>query len=321
MPLNTYVRLQGQWVPTGPVVVPPTPPPPPPTPGAFTHGEEVTKQTVGPSGTLTPWTGSTTLTGTQTIADRLFNNQALTIAAGANITLTNCRIIGPNPPDNQVIRLNLGGGQRLTLQNCEIIGRGAVNRALAMWDDGNLIAQRCIFRGGLDNLYLSGTGGPGAIATGDPLVPAARVLLEECWFGDNERVDGSHSDLVQLDGTASWVLIRRCRLMCYSIPVGADTLVTEADGSTLGAGGLIVTGDSTGVVLRDSWVEGGNYTVDMRGVVGPPAAVTGCRFGLAHQFGPLLLPNGATASGNTWGQTGTTILNGQSVSVTAGQAL
>lgn len=320
MPLNTHVRWRGQWAPLGLVSLPAKPSPAPPSGGTFTHGEQISKGVIGPSGTLTLWPGPSTLSGTLTIQDRRFDD-GITPAAGANITLVNCRIVGPNPPSNQVVRLNLGGGQRLTLKNCEVIGRGAVNRALNMWDDSQLTAQRTIFRGGLDNAYISGMGGPGAIATGDPLVPNARVLLEECWFGDSERTSGSHSDLVQLDGTASWVVIRRCRFMCYSILVGSDTLIAEADGSTLGSSGLIVTGSSTGVVVRDSWFEGGNYSVDMRGAIGAPAAITGCRFGLAHQYGPLLLPAGATAFDNTWGQTGSTVVSGQTVSVSAGQPL
>lgn len=327
--------MNNAWLPVG-SHTPMPPPPPPPDPGSqpssFTHGKEITRQSVGWTGTLTAYTGPATLSGTQTITDKLIDGQILTIARGSDITLRNCRIIGPASATTYTLRHNLGGGSKLTLDRCEVITRaGALSaRCLAMWDDGSFRALRSVFRGGIDNCFFNAPNSPGAFPTGDPLVPNARVLLEDCWFGDLERIGSSHSDNIQFDG-GGYAVLRRVRLMCYSIPRGTDTLTTTTtQSSELGSGGLIATQDSSNprqishIAVRDSWWEGGNYTIDLAPSDGLPVhtiAASGNKFGLAHQFGPLRLPAGSTSSNNRWGESGSTIISGSSTTVTDGQLL
>ena len=185
MPLNVYQRLSGAWVAAGPITTPPVDPPdppdeeePPPQPGSITHGDQIPStslaalEVIGPRGTLTAWTGSTTLSGTQTIEGRLFSNTILTVSAGANITLRNCRIIGPAGATTYTIRNTSGGGARLFLDSCEIVTRAASKtpRCLYQSADVSSRARRTIFRGGIDSIISTASGSPGAFATGDRAV-------------------------------------------------------------------------------------------------------------------------------------------------------
>lgn len=332
-PTNTYVRYGGAWTPVGAITSLPEPEPeepPRPPDGQFLHGEQITKNVIGWGGTLTEWPGLSTLSGTQVIENRTITDKIVTIAAGANITLRNCRIVGPLAANTYTIKANTGGGLKLWLDNCEVISRAGTGsaRCIATWDDSSVYARRTIFRGGIDNFFSSGPNSPGLWATGDPVVPMARVLLEECWFGDLERIGTSHTDNIQIDA-GGYAVIRRCRIMCYNIPRGTDTLTTTADGSSRASGGVLTTQDSSKprqishVVLRDNWAEGGNYTIDVNPSDGLPVhtyAATGNRFGINHQFGALRLPPNLAEPNrdNRWGQSGMTACCGQ---VIAGQLL
>ena len=335
MAVNRYVRVNGQWVPVGTVVAPPFAPVPPPPGGTITHGEQIpawSKQAlsvVGPrlsAGGLSEWSGSTTLSGTQVIEGRSFTNKTLTIAAGARITLRNCRIIGPPTQTAYLIRVTGGGGVWLTVEDCELVARAGSTsvRCIVMWGDGNVEVRRSVLRGGIDNIYVNPDHTPGRIPTGDPLVPMARLLVEDCWLGDIERMPGTHTDCIQIDG-GGYTVIRRSRIMCFNIPWGADTLTSHADGSEAGSGGIIATQNSNNpsqishVAVRDCWCDGGNWVVDLTPADGLPVhtvAVTGCRFGLNHTFGALLVPAGEVNRDNRWGASGVTV---QAGAVAAGQ--
>lgn len=306
-----------------------------PTP-TFTHGEDIpalsgdAAAVIGPHGALTPWTGSTTFSGTQTISNRIFSSAR--IAAGANITFKNCRFTGWAGQASYTINATAGGGLKVTLEDCEVIAQSLTSstpRCVTMWGDGNVEARRTIFRGGIDNLYLNPAGTQGAIATGDPDTPYARVLIEDCWLGEILRVPASHSDPVQIDG-GGYVVFRRSRLMGYSL----DTLdpntdrITDVWSATLSGGGFICTQNSsalsliTNVRLRDSWFEGGNYTVDLNPPENPTqnCSATNNKFGRRHRFGVLRTSSGGTAtSNNVWGQSGTTPDRTNPITVTAGE--
>lgn len=336
-PTNTFVRYGGVWAPVGPITPLPEPNPEPdpteqprPPDGQFIHGEQINKSVIGWGGTLTEWTGGSSFSGTQVIENTRISNRLLTIAKGATITFRNCQIIGSLSANTYTIKAIAGGGQRVTLENCEVISRAGTQsaRCLATWDDASIHARRTIFRGGIDNIYCNGPNSPGLIPTGDPVVPMARVLLEECWFGDVERIGTSHTDCIQFDG-GGYAVLRRNRIMSYNIERGSDTLTTAADNTSRASGGIIATQLSSNpskisrLVLRDNWAEGGNYTVDVNPSDGLPVTevvATGNRFGINHQFGALRLPASLVEPNrdNRWGQTGTT---GSGITVTAGQLL
>ncbi|MGL5912075.1 MAG: hypothetical protein ACRCZP_18875, partial [Phycicoccus sp.] len=270
---------------------------------------------------LTPVPGRTFNNG-EVISDSEIGN--CSIRAGATVTFRRCRFVGGGA-NSYLIRATAGGGLHVILEDCELIQRSGASKGLVMFGDGNVTVKRTIFRGGQDNAFFNPPNSPGVIPTGDSLVPNARVLIEECWFGDLERIPGSHTDCVQVDG-GGYMVMRRSRIMSYSIPQGADPqLVRISDPATaeLGGGGLIATQNSsspsqiTGLAVRDCWAEGGNNTIDINPSDGLPvvgAAVTGNRFGVRHRFQPLLT-NGVRA-GNTWGQSGVSARYGEVVAGT-----
>jgi len=318
---NTYVRHAGTWRPVGETVAPPAPSPPPPPPNPITvdHGSdlaatsfEVASQ-IGPRGELTQWDGGTTLSGTQVIENRVFG--FVRIAAGADITMRNCRVISGLGTVSYAINHTAGGESRLTMEDCEIVTRTVDSfspRCIAVWNPGNFRAVRTIFRGGIDNCYFNAPASGGVFSTGDPQVPMARIHLSECWFGDIQRVATSHSDGMQFDG-GGFAVIDRCRIMGYSLPVGSDPLetrVTDPDTAPFASGPIIATQNSSNpsqlsnIVVKSSRIEGGNYTVDLNPGDGlPPNSMTvrDCEFGYRFNFGPLRLPPGSINVNNRWG--------------------
>lgn len=336
---DLYVQRAGAWFPIG--SAPPIDPGgpgtggPDPIPGELTHGRELAATSlgaaaqIGPFGNLTPAAGATR-SGTVVIEGREISGIE-TIAVGADVTYRNCRIIGPLGSTTYVIRATNGGGCRVTLEDCEVVARSTTSktpRCITMWGDGNVRAIRSILRGGIDNVFVNPTNSPGVWATGDALVPMARVHLVECWLGDLQRVPGSHTDNLQIDG-GGYTLAERCRFMSYSMPEGADPLttrITDTVTAELGGGGVIATQASTNpnqlshIAMRNCWHEGGNYTVDLAPSDGLPPhsmACTGGRFGVRSRFGPLRLPSGSENRDNRWGQSGVA----PSGSVTADQPL
>jgi len=306
---------------------------------AISHGEQLpplsfdAASVIGPSGTLTEWSASTTLSGTQTITDRSFTNKGITIQAGANITFENCRIIGNLGQTSYTIKVIAGGECQVTLLDCEVIARSTTSqtpRCLAMWGTGNVRAERTIFRGGIDNVFLNPDNTPGLFSTGDPLVPDARGWFVNCWFGDYQRVGNSHSDAAQIDG-GGYVLFDACRMMGYTLDTGADPLttwITDPLTDGLGAGVILATQNSgapkriSNVAVRRCWAEGGNYTVDLSPPDGIPVtltAVTDSKFGRRFRYAPL---RGGTAnSNNVWGQSGPSGPDLTGAVVTAGQPI
>jgi hypothetical protein len=303
----------------------------------ISHGEQLpalsadVAAVIGPTGTLTPWTGSMTFSGTQTISDRSFSG-VVDIAAGANITFSNCRFVGTLGSATYTIRcLTDTGGARVTLLDCEVITRATTSkspRCITVWGTNNARAERTIFRGGIDNIFHNPSNVPGLFATGDPVVPFASGWYVNCWFGDYQRVGTSHSDAFQCDG-GGYLLIDACRIMAYNVPQGSDPLttrVTDPFADELGGGGMLLTQDSgkpvqiSNVAVRRSWLEGGNYTADLAPSDGLPVrdtSVTDCRFGRRTRYGALRT-NGENRR-NTWGQSGQTGADLNGAVVTAGQ--
>lgn len=145
------------------------------------------------------------------------------------------------------------------------------------------------------------------------------MLLEECWFGDVFHPPGAHSDCVQIDG-GGYTVIRRCNIQNFLLQETDDVLATSAalSNATVGNGAVICTQDPANpnqmsyVVLTDSLVDGGNYTVYMAPLNGLPAHnmyMDGNQFGLRHRYGPLIFQDADPASSrtnDTWAYTGIT---------------
>lgn len=283
------------------------------------------KANIGPVGVLT------TVPTLSTSSDgQIFENLEIqdNVTINHSVTFRNCRIIGPTAAQGAgsatyTVRHIAGTGKSLTLENCEIITRYERTKGLVLTGNGGVRVTRTIFRGGADNFYST--------IAGTNYFEGYGVVLRECWFGDIQRFPGSHSDCIQIDGGTGGALIERCRIMSYSITDGSssggDPYNQVADGTILGAGGVILTQNSSNpslidrVRLVDCWAEGGNYTID----TGPPdglqptnVLVSGTRFGVKHNFGPLHTGAGTTKINNTWGASGTTACCG---SVTTGTSI
>lgn len=296
----------------------------------LSHGEQLAPISIqvgaqiGPTGTLTTASAGT-FSGTQTISNKTITGTVV-IAAGANITFSNCRLIGSGA-DSYVVSVTRGGGSRCTLEDCEVIQTSGDSKAITMFGDGNLRLVRTIVRGGEDNVFIDCANSAGVWSTGDSLVPNARVWAVECWFGDCMRHSGSHTDCFQIDG-GGYTLIDKCRIMAYNIPVGSSPLTTRVENPATaerGGGGLILTQKESdphrisNVAIRRSWWEGGNVSCDMGPTDGLPVtatAATNNKAGLRHQFSTIR--GGITRGGNVWGQTGVTE---PGVSVVAGQPI
>lgn len=326
-----------------PEPTPTTSPSPEPaaTTGSILHGADIPRTSLAAASVIgllstprTEWTSSTSFSGTQLVENRTFTNKLVTITSGADITFRNCRFIGPLGQSTYTIRATAGGGLRVVLEDCEVIARTTTSetpRCLTAWGDGSVQAVRTIFRGGIDNVYVNLSNAPGKIATGDSLVPYARSHFKECWFGDNQRVNTSHSDMVQIDG-GGYAVFERCRAMAFNVPRGSDPLSTrvDPDSGELCSNGIILSQNSANpskishVAVRDCFAEGAGFTFNMNpkdGLTVDKVSVTGCTFGLRHRFGPVNLPPGSVTAGNTWGATGWTEDRATPIQVTAGTAI
>lgn len=276
-------------------------------PAGFTHGEQVTRALVGPTGQLTDIGSITTSRDGQEF-------ESVRVAAGSlnvkhHVTLWNSEIVGPASAGSAgyTVKHTAGLGKLLTLSNCRIVARSAATKVLTMYGAGGLRAYRTIFDGGTDNAFVKPEAGT------YPGLNGYSAVFEECLFGRLLRSTGSHNDCVQVDsdGQANGgCLVLRCRLDSHCCP--GDPYTTEAN-SVRGGTALIITGGgaSKRVDVVDCWGDGGNITFQMEGGPGTTGRLTGARLGLDHQFQPVLAGSAVTRSDNRWAATGRTNCCGQ----------
>lgn len=238
------------------------------------------------------------------------------VQVGHDVTLRGCRIIGDFDAGGAGYTIKyVTAGVTCTLIDCEVLCRSVETKAIAVLDGCGLYMERTIVRGGDDNLFIRTAGNH---------FEGYSVVVRDSWFGVALRSPGSHSDLIQVEQAPDGVLIERCRIEGYSLPEGADPLTEEPDGTIYSSGGVILTQQSTAptvidrVHLLDSYIVGGNYTVDTGptdGRLPTNVIVSGCRFGTGHNIGAFHTGIGTTASGNVWAESGPTVCCG---TVTAG---
>jgi hypothetical protein len=214
------------------------------------------------------------------------------------------------------------------MNGCEVITRGSATKCLAVTGLSNANIKRTVFRGGTDNAFFNVDNSPGLIPTDDRRTPMARILIEECWFGDCMHPTGAHSDCIQIDG-GGYAVIRRCNIENFVMDGAADPLTTQSviSQDTVGNSAVITSQNSSNpvqisnVVLQDNLFNGGNYTVYMTAPDGLPMHhqyMDGNKFGLYHRFAHLRFPDDEPNSsrvGDTWAYTGIT---GAGTSVIAG---
>jgi hypothetical protein len=272
----------------------------------ITHGRQIVRANIGPVGELTP---SPAIRTTQ--PGQVFEGLDIVGALDVrhDVTLVNCRITGlaDAPSAGYTIKHQRNVGAMLTLRNCEVITRSPVTRCLVSWGLGWIDAEDTLFAGGTDNVFLK----PASPAPGGGFAHR----FTRCWFGDVQRVPSSHSDCIQIDGCGGGVLVDRCAITSYALPTGTDPTTAEATADYRASGGIILTYPSSGiepisrVYVLDSYLDGGNNTLDVRPPDGPlptDVVISGNQFGLHHTYNPLLYRDGQYAVGNVWAESGVT---------------
>ncbi|MGW4467559.1 hypothetical protein [Micromonospora sp. NPDC004704] len=271
----------------------------------ITHGQQITRTNIGPTGQLVA-TGPVVTTRDGQVFENL--DIAGFLDVRHDVTLHNCQIVGDLDLGNAgyTIKHQRDLARKLTLRNCRIITRSPNTKGLVSWGNGQTDAADTLFLGGTDNVYLK----PGTA----PANGFAHTFTR-CWFGDVQRHPGSHSDCFQVDGGAGGVLIDRCSINSFSLQSGEDPTTAQASVDSRASGGLILTYQSSSpdqirrVHLIDSYLDGGNYTLDTAPPDGPDPTdvlLTGNTFGLHHTYGPIHTAPGQTRRDNTWAVSGVT---------------
>lgn len=308
----------------------PGPDPEPATPATILHGSELpatsdlAEAMIGAAPDLPLYTGPTDITaamGPVVIENVTIYEKNVRVRAGANLTLRNVLLIGPYGSTTYTLRMNEGGGARCLVEDSTIVCRASEGGTYPVsgWGDTSLCLRRTVIRGGLDGVHYHGKG-PAIWETGDPLIPYATFLMEECWLGENERLPGSHSDLMQMAGSRpnniTNYVWRRNRFMAYSIPMYADTLTTRVDPDAPDAqfasacwidstGGKGYEGGGSGYAVRDNWFEGGNNMFAAGDWDCSPAAFTGNRFAPRANFAAATGIGNWETHDNRWAYSGT----------------
>lgn len=276
----------------------------------------VTRDNVGATGTLTPLVLPNGNTVADATGDNAYVNRLITggLTIRHNVTFVNCRFEGSASATGAgyTISHKAGTGKLATFRGCTLITKSAITKGIAVFGDGDLDIQDSLLLGGEDGAFLKTTVG-------------RTIIFRRCFVGDLQGSSGSHADGIQIEGGGA--LVEACRIEGYQLAPGQVPGVDRADGSILANSALILTQQSSaptlisGVNVSDCSVTGGNWTVDMRGAGGTApvnCSVTGGKFGLHYQFGPLVAGSGTTLSDNVWAETGTT---DKGLHVTAGQPL
>lgn len=245
----------------------------------------------GTTGTLTAYTGTTTITTDNFILENAIISGSLNIKAN-NVTIKNCLIetggyygIRCNYEDS-----NGNDYTNLLVEDCEI--RGMLSAAI--YGD-NFTARRC-------NIWNSGS---------DGLKPVSNFLIESCYIHELGYTDGAHADGVQMVNGGNGVM----RWNNFDMPWDDPTYANSQ---------CIIMSTNVGtiddVLIEDNWINGGGYSVqiiDKGNGYGVPTNVSVLNnlFGRDHQFGPQRTDTGVVWQCNTYEDNGEAIGDCPSLSV------
>ena len=188
---------------------------------------------------------------------------------------------------------DVDGGKAMTyLTNCTIHAGLGDAAAAGGW----VSFDRCDISGGEDTIHLG-----------------YATYIVDSYLHDLERREGSHNDILQIGGGVG-VVVSHCTLL-------AARRLPDGQGLEFGDGGydpfnavLMATntaGPVSDVVIEDSLVDGGNYTINDNWQTAYPVEnliVRGCRFGRHFRYGPKDLEGPAwTWENNVWDDTGESV--------------
>lgn len=191
-----------------------------------------------------------------------------------NLNITGCLSIKASNVVVRNVKLTCGGKQRaiviegsrkgIVIEDSEIDGAGTTEVAIG-W--GGYTLRRVNVHDVQDGPRLGGG-----------------VTVEDSWIHDMVRKDDFHSDALQANG-GTGIVVRHNTLMPTETSTGdvlnsAIQLGAEADSGTL-----------SDVTIEDNYLDGGNYTINVRSDAGISGIVLHDNvFGTSARYGPLIAP-------------------------------
>jgi hypothetical protein len=230
----------------------------------------VDAQTGVPAGTvLTPMTGNLIVKTPGYVLQNVDLQGCLVIKA-TDVVVRNSRITCGSPPGLAVIQ-TAPTAYRFTIEDSEVDGAGRAQIGLGY---SNITARRVEVRNTVDGVRA-----------------AWHVLLEDSWVHSMVRVGDLHPDAVQTTGGRD-------------IVIRGNTLdpMTSDSGDLMNAAIMIGSETSdTGlldVLIENNVLDGGNYTVNMRGdTVFTNVVFRNNVFGTQFRYGPFQAPAGIALEG------------------------
>lgn len=264
-----------------------------------TYRPSQTPDSVGiPLGTtLTAHAGDLTHydTGTRTVENLDISGQVKNNSTAGKLILRRCRVrVGALPAFGTLkagVQSSYTNPNGIELWDCEVVPD---NRSVDIYGvhGRHVKAYRTLVRGCVDAFVLfgEGAGAYGCLALDSPY-----------YANDPRQVDGSHNDAYQLEGLGALALVG-----------------VECDASFHNAGVMVTqnVGAYTTLVIRDSWLDGGDWTVNVseKGKGAIRLTLTGNRVGRNGSEAkagraPIIMPPTtaavSTVSGQVWQDGGT----------------
>lgn len=350
------IALAGQTIPDPP---PPNPEPDPPL--TFTHGDEIFRWNVGfpngyyPEDTRTPIANPIDQPATNfssanngLVIENVRFTGKVKIDGAATITFRYCIFDPPASDSSGQYGFQLINGGTAIVEDSTFIGKFSRGKTIYLTGTGGLWLKRCLVQGSQDVVHCTADGTTQTWPTYEAVnFTGARFIAEDCWFGDAVRGPGGHVDNFQWDNQGGNAVLKRCKLLCYSVVL--PDLPPEHEGNPLDIGNFAVGltyGSTPGVLkkfsLESCRFDGGNNTLGVSGDGGADVpelmAIHNCHWGTdepflfesntyvgIYRYNPIL--GGTHFSNNTWAVTGNVLRVGVAgstptvVAVTSGQAV
>lgn len=227
-----------------------------------------------PQGTALRASGPLTLTRPGEVVEGL-DVQGCVVVAANDVVIRKSRITCTDPAQDRALRTS-GAVSGLVVEDVEIDGGGVVDIGA---DVSGAVLRRLDVHGVNDGVRLG-----------------SRVSLLDSWVHGLVRQNGLHPDAVQ-------------GISAQDVLIQGNTLDPRStDGKDLG-NAAVMLGSETGtklsrdVVVRDNFLEGGNYAVNVSGSINAQRIdVSGNLFGTASRYGAVVSPPGVVlGAGNLVG--------------------
>ena len=242
-------------------------------------------ENTGTTGTLTEYTGTTTITQDGTTLENYSINGTLNIRAN-NVTIKNCLIATDGIYG---IRANYGH-TGLLVENCEIRDM----QSAAILGD-NFTARNC-------NIWNSG---------GDGIKPGNNFLIEGCYFQKLGYKEDAHADGIQMVAGGNGIIRGNTFDMTYDVQGYRNSQCI-----------IILTNNAPidNILIENNWIDGGGYSVQVRDKgnghgIPTNVIIKNNLLGRNYQFGTHILDEGVIWSCNRWEDTNELIGTCNSLSV------